>query len=75
MKARRNPKKKDVKLDLKRVINMYHARGLRVTQSDMDNEFKYIREEVRLINVNIVAAREYAGDIERLGRTVREGIR
>ena len=69
MKAGRKPKKKDMELGLKIVINMYHARGLRVIQVNTDNEFECIREEVRPINMNKV------GDIERLGRTVNEGTR
>ena len=71
----RKPKKKEMELGLKRVINIYHTRGLRVTQLNTDNEFECIREEVRAMNMNIVAARENAGDIERLGRTVKEGTR
>jgi len=66
VKAGRKPKKKDTELGLKRVINMYHARGLRVIQVNTDNEFECIREEVWPINMNKM------GDIERLGRTVNE---
>ena len=51
---------------LKRVIRMYHSRGLKVTQVNIDNEFKCIREEVRPININTVAARGHVGDIDRL---------
>ena len=46
-----------------------------VTQVSIDNELECIREEVRPVNMNIVAAWEYVGDIERSGRTVKEGTR
>ena len=71
----KRPKKRDVKSGVKRVLNTYHSRGLRVTQINADNEFTCIREEVRPANMNIVAAGEHVGYIERLGRILKEGTR
>ena len=62
LKSGRHPKKKETELRLKRVINMYHTRGLRVIQVNTHNEFECIREEVIPVNMNILAAGEYIGD-------------
>ena len=58
---------------MKRVKNMYHSKGLRVTQVNTDNEFKCIREDVRQVHMNAVVAGEHVRDIERSERTIKEG--
>ena len=54
---------------------MYHTRGLRVVQLNGDNEFACIEEDIRPTRLNMVAADEHVGDIERSGRTVKECTR
>ena len=63
----------DIENGLKYTINIYHAQGLKVTQIYANNEFAYIQEEVRPENLNIVAAEDHVGNIERSGRTIKEG--
>ena len=50
---------------------MYHSRGLTVTQLNTDNEFRCIEEEIRPIKLNVVAADEHVGNVERSTRTKR----
>ena len=71
----KRPKKRDIESGVKRVLNNYHSRGLRVTQINTYNEFACVREEVRIANMNIVAAGEHVRDIEISGRTLKEGTR
>ena len=59
----------------KKVVNVYNARGLRILQIKVDNEFECIREHMIPIPMNIVAAREHLGSIERSNRTVKERTR
>ena len=40
-----------------------------------DNEFGRIRDDILPTNLNIVAADEHVGDVERSIRTVKEGTR
>ena len=54
---------------------MYHTRGLEVIQLNTDNEFACIEEDIRPINLNMVAVGEHVGDIERSGRTIKECTR
>ena len=60
---------------VKRCINLYHSRDLSVMQLNADNEFGCIKEEIRPIKLNMVAAGEHVGNIERSNRTVKEGTR
>ena len=69
-----NPKQRDIENRLKLVINRYHTQGLKVTQINTDNDFQCIRKEVRPENLNIMVAREHFVNIERSGRTIKEGI-
>ena len=54
---------------------MYHARGIHVNQINTDNEFECIRNNILPINLNVVAAEEHVGDVERSIRTLKEGTR
>ena len=60
---------------IRKCINVYHSRNLRVTQLNVDNEFACIEDEIRPTRMNVVAAGEHVGDIERSNRTVQEGTR
>ena len=44
---------------IKKCINIYHSRGLHVTQLNTDNEFGCIEEEIRPTRLNMVAAGEH----------------
>ena len=68
---KRKYNKKDMLKGIRKCINMYHARGLRVVQLNGDNEFASIKEEIRPTRLNTVAAGEHVGDIERSGRTIK----
>ena len=59
----------------KRVVNTYHARGIRVSQVNADNEFKVLGDKIAPTKVNIVGAGEHVGNIERSGRTIQERTR
>ena len=59
----------------KRALNVYHVRGITISQLNADNEFGVMVDEVRPMPVNIVGAGEHVGDIERSNRTVQERTR
>jgi len=59
----------------KKFINLYHNRGLRVTQLNTDNDFTCIEERIRPVRLNVMAAEEHVGEIERSTRTIKEGTR
>jgi len=67
----KRPKKRDIESGVNRLLNIYHSRGLRITQINVDNECACIREEVRPVNMNTVAASEHVVDIERSDRTLK----
>ena len=56
-------KKADIVKGIKKCINLYHNRGLTVTQLNTDNEFGCIEEDILPIRLNKVAANEYVGDV------------
>ena len=60
---------------VKACINVYHARGLEVTQLNTDNEFACIEEDIRPVKLNVVAANEHVGNVERSTRTIKECTR
>ena len=65
----------DMKNGLKRVIHLYHVRGIHVNQINTDNEFECIKNDILPTNLNVVAAEEHVGEIERSIRTMKEGTR
>ena len=65
----------DMRNGLKRVINLYHERGIHVNQLNTDNEFEYIKNDILPTNLNVVAAKEHVGEIERSIRTMKKGTR
>ena len=58
-----------------RVINLYKTRGFEVKQINGDNEFMCISNEVLPVKMNIVAADEHVGEVERSIRTIKDGTR
>ena len=57
------------------MLTTYDTRGLQVTQIHADNEWACIHEEIRLENMNAVAAGEHVGGIEISSRALKEGTR
>ena len=57
------------------MINLYHARGIHVNQINTDNEFECIKNNILPTNLNVAAAEEHVGEIERSIRTMKEGTR
>ena len=71
----KKPNKSQIYEAVKRVIGIYQKRNLNVRQINADNEFECIRDEVRPIPSNIVAADQDVGQIERANRTLKERTR
>ena len=65
----------DMENGLKRVIDLYHARCIHVHQINTDNEFECIKNDTLPTNLNVVAAEEHVGEIERSIRKMKEGTR
>jgi len=72
---KRKASKKDTLELVNKIISKYEARGLTVVQINGDNEFECIREDIRPITLNIVAAEEHVGSIERGIRTNKDDTR
>ena len=66
--------KKNMLAGVRKCINMYHTRGLRVVQLNENNEFSCI-EEIRPTILNTLVAGEQMRDIQRSVRTVKECTR
>ena len=60
------PNASDTKRLSKRAINKYLRQGIRIKQINVDNKFNSLNEEIGDIMINMVAAGEHVGDIERL---------
>ena len=73
--VRKQYKKSKMLKGIRKCINVYHSRNLRVTQLNADNEFACIEDEMRSTKMNVVAAGEHVGGIERSNRIVQEGTR
>ena len=68
-------KQVDMAKGIKKCINMYHKRGLTVTQLNTDNEFGCIEDDILPTRLNMVAANEHVGDIEVSIKTTKECCR
>ena len=68
-------KKADMVKGIKKCINLYHKRGLTVTQLNTDNEFECIEEDILPTRLNMVAANEHVGDVEVSIRATKECTR
>lgn len=72
---KRKANKHDIITSIHKLINLYHSRGLRVTQINADNEFECIRDDIRPIHLNIVGVDAHVGEIERAVRTTKDDTR
>ena len=52
-------KKVDMVKGIRRCINLYHKRGLTMSQLNTDNEFKCIEEDILPTRLKMVAANEH----------------
>ena len=59
----------------KKAINKFLRRGIKVTQVNADNEFHVLDGEIGEIMLNLAAAGEHVGDVERDIRTLKEHTR
>ena len=57
--------KKDILGAINRVLNLYQSRGFQVKEINGDNEFMCITNNILPIKMNIVAADEQVGEVER----------
>ena len=57
------------------MLRVYRKRGINVQHLNADNEFECVRDKILPVNLNIVAAGEHVGDIERANRSLKEGTR
>ena len=60
---------------IKKIISIYKARNLNITQIDTDMEFKTLENKLLPIKLNVSAADEHVSDVERSIRTIKEGTR
>ena len=56
-------------------MKLFNRRRIGITQVNADNEFECIREDIAPLQLNIVAAGDHVGDIERANRSLKEGTR
>ena len=62
----------DIVKGVKRCINVYHKRGLTVTQLNTDNEFGCITNDILPTRLNVVAENEHVVDVEASIKTTTE---
>ena len=60
---------------VKRVMTIYQARGLIISQINGDNDFDCLEDHVRPAQLHKVGANEHVGDVERSIHTVKECTR
>ena len=75
LRGKSKPSGNDIINMSKRAVNIYHNRGIRITQVNGDNEFEVLRNEMESTDVNIVAAGAHVGDVERSIRTIKNSTR
>ena len=71
----KKPYKRDILVAIGRVLNLYKPREFQVKQINGDNEFMCISNEGLPVKMNIVAADEHVGEVERSIRTIKDGTR
>jgi hypothetical protein len=57
---------------LERIVRVYNRAGFTVQTILMDNKFEKVRDHVPNINLNLPAAGEHVGEIERRIRVIKE---
>ena len=60
---------------MNRILGIYRARGLEVSQVNCDNEFECVEDLIRPENLFLVGASEHVGDVERSVRTIKQCTR
>ena len=75
LRGKKKADNKDIINMVKRATNVYHARGIRITQVNVDNEFQVLEEKLAPMKVNLVGTGEHVGNVERSGRTIQERTR
>ena len=60
---------------IKKAINVYDSRGIHIHNLNTDNEFECIKDDILPVQLNVVAAEEHVGDVERSIRTMKEGTK
>ena len=58
-----------------KIVKLYAMGGFIVRNVLMDGEFEKVKPEVEIIDINISAAREHVGEIDRYHRTLKERSR
>ena len=71
----RNRTKQTLLMELKAVMQMYHARGFVISRVDGDNEFQCITNDILPVVMNIADADDHVHEVERSIRTVKERTR
>jgi len=69
------PNKLDIHTGIKAILNIYQSRGIRIRQINADNEFTCVKSDFLPTPMNIVAAEEHVGDVEKSIRTLKDGTR
>ena len=69
---KRKANKKDIFVGVRKIIQLYTSRGLQVSQINIDNEFQCIRDEFRLVFLNIIAVNEHVGEVECTVRSTKD---
>lgn len=69
------PNKEDMITGLNHIINTYISRGITIHQINGDNEFACVSNDMLPARMNIMAADEHVGDVERSIRYIKEGTR
>ena len=75
IRNKRKANKRDTIDGLRSVIRFYTTRGLSIEQINADNEFECARNDLLPIPLNIVAANEHVGPVERSIRTIKDDVR
>ena len=75
IRSKKKVSKRDAVRQLKKVVNTYNARGVKLRQINADNEFRVLEDDIGDIQLNIVAAGEHVGNVERSIRTLKEYTR
>ena len=75
IRGKKKPNARDTVRCSKKAVNKYHARQVGIIQINADNEFTALEGKMANIALNIVAAGEHVGNIERSIRTIKEHTR
>ena len=71
--SRKKTSKLGIEDSLKKMIPLYHMRGILVNAINTDNKFECIKNTILLMTLNVVSVEEHMREVERSIRTVKEG--